>query len=269
MREWEPREALVSEDGPAEVARVAAPALKPGGALALEVGDGQAPRGGRGARGARLPRRYDHGRPERARAHRRGEDRVRESFTTADGRLLSYEREGEGPLLVCHPGGPGFSSRYFGDLAGLGDVVHARQAQPARHRGLRPARRPARLRDGRLRRRPRGAARPPRRRAPRPARPLPRRRRRDGLRRRASRARPPTRAHEHVAAVPGRAGERDGGRDADEGGRALVRGRARRARGGAGRRVRLRRGARGARRCASSRSTSHATGTPSAPTSRR
>ena len=43
-----------------------------------------------------------------------------EAFTTVDGRLLSYEREGEGPLLVCHPGGPGFSSRYFGDLAGLG-----------------------------------------------------------------------------------------------------------------------------------------------------
>ena len=43
VREWEPREALVSDDGPAEVARVAAPALKPGGALALEVGDGQAP----------------------------------------------------------------------------------------------------------------------------------------------------------------------------------------------------------------------------------
>jgi len=43
VREWEPREALVSEDGPAEVARVAATALKPGGALALEVGDGQAP----------------------------------------------------------------------------------------------------------------------------------------------------------------------------------------------------------------------------------
>ncbi len=42
-----------------------------------------------------------------------------ESFTTADGRLLSCACEGEGPLLVCHPGGPGFSSRYFGDLAGL------------------------------------------------------------------------------------------------------------------------------------------------------
>lgn len=43
VRDWEPRQALVSEDGPAEVARVAASALKPGGALALEVGDGQAP----------------------------------------------------------------------------------------------------------------------------------------------------------------------------------------------------------------------------------
>ncbi len=43
-----------------------------------------------------------------------------ESFRTADGRSLSYRREGSGPVLVCHPGGPGFSSRYFGDLAGLG-----------------------------------------------------------------------------------------------------------------------------------------------------
>src|SRR4051812_9051165 len=45
---------------------------------------------------------------------------MRDAFRTADGRTLSYRREGSGPLLVCHPGGPGFSSRYFGDLAGLG-----------------------------------------------------------------------------------------------------------------------------------------------------
>jgi pimeloyl-ACP methyl ester carboxylesterase len=45
-----------------------------------------------------------------------------ESFCTADGRTLSYRREGEGPVLVCHPGGPGFSARYFGDLAGLGSA---------------------------------------------------------------------------------------------------------------------------------------------------
>jgi pimeloyl-ACP methyl ester carboxylesterase len=45
-----------------------------------------------------------------------------ESYRTSDGRTLSYRREGAGPLLVCHPGGPGFSSRYFGDLAGLGET---------------------------------------------------------------------------------------------------------------------------------------------------
>ena len=44
-----------------------------------------------------------------------------ESFRLADGRGLSYRREGSGPVLVCHPGGPGFSSRYLGDLAGLGE----------------------------------------------------------------------------------------------------------------------------------------------------
>jgi proline iminopeptidase len=45
---------------------------------------------------------------------------VTESFRTQDGRSLTYRRTGNGPLLVCHPGGPGFSSRYFADLAGLG-----------------------------------------------------------------------------------------------------------------------------------------------------
>jgi pimeloyl-ACP methyl ester carboxylesterase len=46
---------------------------------------------------------------------------VSAAFTTADGRTLTYRRLGDGPTLVCHPGGPGFSSRYFGDLAGLGE----------------------------------------------------------------------------------------------------------------------------------------------------
>ncbi|HVH61970.1 MAG TPA: alpha/beta hydrolase [Candidatus Dormibacteraeota bacterium] len=41
------------------------------------------------------------------------------SLTTHDGRELSYRKLGHGPLLVCHPGGPGFSSTYFGDLAAL------------------------------------------------------------------------------------------------------------------------------------------------------
>jgi proline iminopeptidase len=38
---------------------------------------------------------------------------------TADGRTLAYHRMGDGPVLVCHPGGPGFSSLEFADLAGL------------------------------------------------------------------------------------------------------------------------------------------------------
>lgn len=41
------------------------------------------------------------------------------SFTTSDGRKLTYRKLGHGPVLVCHPGGPGFSSTYFGDLAAL------------------------------------------------------------------------------------------------------------------------------------------------------
>jgi pimeloyl-ACP methyl ester carboxylesterase len=41
------------------------------------------------------------------------------SLTTGDGRKLTYRKLGHGPVLVCHPGGPGFSSTYFGDLAAL------------------------------------------------------------------------------------------------------------------------------------------------------
>jgi proline-specific peptidase len=47
---------------------------------------------------------------------------VTESFRTHDGRTLTYRREGAGPVLVGHPGGPGFSSLYLSDLAGLGDA---------------------------------------------------------------------------------------------------------------------------------------------------
>ena len=38
---------------------------------------------------------------------------------TADGRRLAWREVGSGPVLVCHPGGPGFSSAYFGDLPEL------------------------------------------------------------------------------------------------------------------------------------------------------
>jgi proline iminopeptidase len=40
-------------------------------------------------------------------------------LTTREGRTLAYTRTGSGPTLVCHPGGPGFSSRYLVDLGGL------------------------------------------------------------------------------------------------------------------------------------------------------
>jgi pimeloyl-ACP methyl ester carboxylesterase len=43
-------------------------------------------------------------------------------FTTPAGLTLSYERRGSGPLLVCHPGGPGCSAAEFRDFAGLDDT---------------------------------------------------------------------------------------------------------------------------------------------------
>jgi proline iminopeptidase len=46
---------------------------------------------------------------------------VTETFTTPEGLTLSYERRGSGPLLVCHPGGPGGSAAEFRDFAGLDD----------------------------------------------------------------------------------------------------------------------------------------------------
>ena len=41
------------------------------------------------------------------------------SLTTADGRTLHWTERGSGDPLLCHPGGPGSSARYFGDLAEL------------------------------------------------------------------------------------------------------------------------------------------------------
>lgn len=38
---------------------------------------------------------------------------------TSDGRTLAWEEVGSGPPLLCHPGGPGGSGRYFGGLSGL------------------------------------------------------------------------------------------------------------------------------------------------------
>ena len=41
------------------------------------------------------------------------------SLRTADGRTLAWREAGSGPPLLCHPGGPGSSSRYYGDLSEL------------------------------------------------------------------------------------------------------------------------------------------------------
>ena len=41
------------------------------------------------------------------------------SLRTGDGRTLSWREVGSGPLLFCHPGGPGYSSLYFGELPEL------------------------------------------------------------------------------------------------------------------------------------------------------
>jgi pimeloyl-ACP methyl ester carboxylesterase len=38
---------------------------------------------------------------------------------TDDGRKLAWREEGSGPPLLCHPGGPGCSSLYFGELPEL------------------------------------------------------------------------------------------------------------------------------------------------------
>jgi pimeloyl-ACP methyl ester carboxylesterase len=41
------------------------------------------------------------------------------SLETDDGRVLAWREAGSGPPLLCHCGGPGFSSLYFGDLPEL------------------------------------------------------------------------------------------------------------------------------------------------------
>jgi len=64
---------------------------------------------------------------------------VRERFTTPEGLTLSYERRGTGPLLVCHPGGPGCSSAEFRDFAGLDDTFELVLLSPRGSAGSDPA----------------------------------------------------------------------------------------------------------------------------------
>lgn len=41
------------------------------------------------------------------------------ALTTTDGRTLTYLERGDGPPLICHPGGPGIPAQVFDDLGGL------------------------------------------------------------------------------------------------------------------------------------------------------
>ena len=60
-------------------------------------------------------------------------------LTTADGRTLAYRRLGSGPALVCHPGGPGFSSLYLSDLGGLDEELELVLLDPRGTGGSDPA----------------------------------------------------------------------------------------------------------------------------------
>jgi proline iminopeptidase len=64
---------------------------------------------------------------------------VIEIFTTPSGLTLSYERRGSGPLLVCHPGGPGGSGAEFRDFAGLDDTFELVLLNPRGSHGSDPA----------------------------------------------------------------------------------------------------------------------------------
>jgi len=60
-------------------------------------------------------------------------------LTTADGRTLAYRRLGSGPALVCHPGGPGFSSLYLSNLGGLDEELELVLLDPRGTGGSDPA----------------------------------------------------------------------------------------------------------------------------------
>ncbi len=65
-----------------------------------------------------------------------------EQLTTRDGRTLAYRRIGSGPTLVCHPGGPGFSSLYLGEVGGLDQELELVLLDPRGTGGSDPARDP-------------------------------------------------------------------------------------------------------------------------------
>lgn len=63
-----------------------------------------------------------------------------EIFQAGDGRRISFRKEGRGPVLVCHPGGPGLSTgEEFLDFCGLADHLTLVKFNP---RGLGESDRP-------------------------------------------------------------------------------------------------------------------------------
>jgi proline iminopeptidase len=64
---------------------------------------------------------------------------ISEQLTTAHGRTLAYRRLGSGPTLVCHPGGPGFSSHYLSNLGGLDQELELVLLDPRGTGGSDPA----------------------------------------------------------------------------------------------------------------------------------
>jgi proline iminopeptidase len=62
------------------------------------------------------------------------------ALVTRDGRKLAWEEAGGGPPLLCHPGGPGMSARYFG---GLRELMPQRKLLLLHPRGTGASDRPA------------------------------------------------------------------------------------------------------------------------------
>ena len=52
-------------------------------------------------------------------SRRVGHDGPMTRFASYDGTQIGYATLGDGPPLVCLPGGPGRTCEYFGDLGGL------------------------------------------------------------------------------------------------------------------------------------------------------
>ena len=118
-----------------------------------------------------------------------GKQAMKDSFRTQDGRKLTYRREGSGPLLVCHPGGPGLLVALPRRPRRARRDAHARAARSARHRAAPTRPRTTRayttsdyVADVEELREHLGVD------AARPARPLARRRRRAGVRSRSIRS---------------------------------------------------------------------------------